>query len=354
MTTHSTPTTVPDTPPLPAVRREFGDFEAFAEAIQGWGLDWVQLDRGSLKARLQQVTTPSALLARFRFSRKFHQRGTSPPGVRTFGFTGERSPDVEWRGRTGTNGHIIAFPANDEFQVMSHPGFHGDTVSISEDHIRSVAETMGLPDPLEHLPNGLAFVDVDNRRLDTLRNTLSRLHGMVAVQAKVVPTEAALTDLDFDIATALVSVLQTGQSPGARSPEPTLRARALRLALDYIEDHADEPPCIQDVCRASGVSWRTLNYAFQDRFGVTPKHYLQAARLQRVRRTILNAEPEASILEIASDQGFWHMGQFAADYRRQFGELPSETLRRDRPGHPASNGIASRIAKDSRSTLKVG
>ena len=331
MTTHSTPATVPDTPPLPAGRREFNDFEALAEAIQGWGLDWVQLDRGSLEARLQQVATPSALLTRFCFSRKFHQRGTSPPGVRTFGLTGEGSPDVEWRGGTGTNAHILVFPANDEFQVVSQPGFHGDAVSISEDHIRSVAETLGLPDPLEHLPSGLAFVDVDIHRLKTLRHTLSRLQEMVAVQEGIVLTGPVLKDLEFEISTALVSVLQTSQRTSAKPPEPNLRARALRLALDYIEDHADEPPCIQDVCRASGVSWRTLDYAFRDRLGVTPKHYLQAARLQRVRRAILNAGPVNSILEIASDGGFWHMGQFAADYKRQFCELPSDTLRRADP-----------------------
>jgi AraC family ethanolamine operon transcriptional activator len=29
----------------------------------------------------------------------------------------------------------------------------------------------------------------------------------------------------------------------------------------------------------------------------------------------------------ANNWGFWHMDRFAADYRRQFGELPSETRR---------------------------
>jgi AraC family ethanolamine operon transcriptional activator len=33
------------------------------------------------------------------------------------------------------------------------------------------------------------------------------------------------------------------------------------------------------------------------------------------------------INEIAHRWGFWHMSQFATDYHRFFGELPSETLR---------------------------
>jgi AraC-like DNA-binding protein len=41
--------------------------------------------------------------------------------------------------------------------------------------------------------------------------------------------------------------------------------------------------------------------------------------------------PAVNITEAAAEWGFWHMGKFAADYRRQFGELPSETLRRTRP-----------------------
>ena len=105
-------------------------------------------------------------------------------------------------------------------------------------------------------------------------------------------------------------------------------SNTIQKARDYIDAHADEPPAIQDVCRAAGVSWRTLNYAFRETFGVTPKEYLQATRLDGVRKELHQRGPSAKIADIANNWGFWHMGQFAADYRRQFGELPSETPKR--------------------------
>ena len=84
-------------------------------------------------------------------------------------------------------------------------------------------------------------------------------------------------------------------------------------------------------CQAAGVSWRTLNYVFRDIFGVTPKEYLQATRLDGVRKGLRQAGPDTTIGDIANRWGFWHMGQFAADYKRQFSELPSDTLRRTQP-----------------------
>jgi AraC-like DNA-binding protein len=244
---------------------------------------------------------------------------------------GEQSPHLEWRRSTGTSSHILAFPADDLFEVVSQPGFHGDTVSIPEDRVRSVAELMGFPDPLEEIANGLAFVEIDPRRQAALRRAASRLHAMVTALGDGPPNATAAADMEFDIGAALVAALQSSRSADAETPEPVLRARAINRALEYIENHADAPPSVEDICRASGVSWRTLNYAFRDRFGITPKQYLQATRMQRVRREILCAMPETSILEIAARWGFWHMGQFAADYRRQFGELPSETAQRSRP-----------------------
>ena len=38
-------------------------------------------------------------------------------------------------------------------------------------------------------------------------------------------------------------------------------------------------------------------------------------------------EQPVTVAEVAGRWGFWHMGQMAADYRKLFDELPSQTLR---------------------------
>ena len=329
-------------------------FGEFAEATSGWDFDWRQLDRGPLSARLLQVATPSMLMSKFRCNRKFHQLGISPPGMRTFGIVDVHSSPLDWRGREGSNNQIVVFPVSDSYDCVSHPEFHANGVSIPEDRIRSAAETLGLPDPLEHLQEGLCFVESAPRQMQTLRQSISGLYSAIVTHADVPLTEAACSEMEFEIHSAFAAALATGIETDFRSPHPTLRSRALKLALEFVEEQADCAPTIKDICRASGASYRTLNRAFLDRFGVAPKQYLQAVRLNGVRKDLRRMGPDSAITDVANEWGFWHMGQFSADYRRQFGELPSETLRRDRPGHPASNGIASRIAIDSRSTLKVG
>lgn len=66
-----------------------------------------------------------------------------------------------------------------------------------------------------------------------------------------------------------------------------------------------------------------------DEFGVGPKHYLHVRRLAGVRSDIISRTGENCISDIANRWGFWHMGKFAADYKTQFGELPSDTRQND-------------------------
>ena len=47
-----------------------------------------------------------------------------------------------------------------------------------------------------------------------------------------------------------------------------------------------------------------------------------------VAASVVRAQPGESVTEIAMQWGFTHMGRFSIEYRRRFGESPSETLSR--------------------------
>jgi transcriptional regulator GlxA family with amidase domain len=124
---------------------------------------------------------------------------------------------------------------------------------------------------------------------------------------------------------------------------PITRRQALRRAEDYIEANLGAPITVQELCAETDVSERTLDYAFRDRFGLGPMAYYKARRLNAARHELKRTDSaESAVHQVAARWGFWHTGAFAADYRRQFGELPSETLRGGpaRQGRPAAPGPA--------------
>ena len=60
----------------------------------------------------------------------------------------------------------------------------------------------------------------------------------------------------------------------------------------------------------------------------TPMRYVKQLRLEAVHRSLLAADAsDTRVSDLAADHGFFQFGRFAADYKRAFGELPSETLR---------------------------
>ena len=107
------------------------------------------------------------------------------------------------------------------------------------------------------------------------------------------------------------------------------RTRALKSAVDFVQASPAGTFSVEEVWLNIGVTKRTLQRAFMDRYRVTPKFYLQMQRLNNVHKALLRSSPATTkISDLAIDQGYWHMSQFASDYRRLFGELPSTTLQR--------------------------
>jgi hypothetical protein len=49
--------------------------------------------------------------------------------------------------------------------------------------------------------------------------------------------------------------------------------RAMQISLDMIASRSPQDIRVLDLVKNSGVSQRTLEYAFLDRFAISPQHY---------------------------------------------------------------------------------
>jgi transcriptional regulator GlxA family with amidase domain len=68
--------------------------------------------------------------------------------------------------------------------------------------------------------------------------------------------------------------------------------------------------------------------------------YLRGVRLELARRMLVDTAIITTVADAAIAAGFTHLGRFAAEYRRRFGERPSQTLLR---GSPKRRGAATPV-----------
>jgi AraC-like DNA-binding protein len=107
------------------------------------------------------------------------------------------------------------------------------------------------------------------------------------------------------------------------------RPRYLARAEEYIRANLAEPLSVLDIAATAEVSPRKLAKAFRKHRGVSTSTFVKMLRLEAARRDLLAAVPgNTTVTDVALEYGFVHLGRFSVDYRRTFGETPSETLRR--------------------------
>ncbi len=114
-----------------------------------------------------------------------------------------------------------------------------------------------------------------------------------------------------------------GLTPRERATLP----ESLKLALSFLNQRLDEPIKLDQLATIAGVRPRTIEAHFKAHLGVTPLGWVRKTRLARVRQQLMMADEDASVTQIANDNGFAELGRFAAHYRKEFGELPSDTLK---------------------------
>jgi len=312
-------------PGWPLERPIVRDIDEFNELVRGWDLECRQLDRGDPSVSFAQRANETGNFTRVAFDRAVEQCGGPPDGLRTFAVRVDRNPSMEWFGRTVEPDALLCFHPSQQFECLSPAGFSVFTFSLQESRLEEIAVRLGHPELFGDIREEIAVDARGKVGLAALRRSLQRLmtkwdDGLGVDDARRESEQRA-----EEIAEDLVSLLiQSDRNPPPASL--SARSRATRKAVSYIFSKAKRAIQVSELCEDAGVSLRTLERAFKENLGASPKRCISAARMQGVRRALREADPDGGVASIANDWGFWHMGDFAMNYRRDFGELPSETL----------------------------
>jgi TolB-like protein/tetratricopeptide (TPR) repeat protein len=103
----------------------------------------------------------------------------------------------------------------------------------------------------------------------------------------------------------------------------------VKKAIAYMRE-AGRKLSVTDLASHCGVAERTLHKRFRAFMGASPLDYWRRLHLAEARDELLRCGDRTCVTDVAVRFGFSHFGRFAQQYRRQFGETPSSTLRRAR------------------------
>ena len=303
----------------------FSELDAWCDA-SGWESQVRQIEPGKPEVKIETYTGRRTQLHRIQINRGCHQRGGTPGGLLHFAIPCNEGRLV-WRGADVTADCLLNHNDPNGFDAVSATGFSAMIISLERELLQDMAQALKLDIKPESFTANDAIYAVRSAQIPLLRHRLEKfftaMRDYPQSRDSISAVEEIESNLPGQLLYALADPVESGGQPSAR-----IRGRGLERSLQYIDQHAREAITVQELCTASAVNWRTLERAYRDHFGVTPKAYLKFVRLNGVRSDLLQAAPDEKIIDIAGGWGFWHPGQFAADYRKLFGELPTAT----RPG----------------------
>jgi AraC-like DNA-binding protein len=308
------------------LHQQINDFDEFCANARNWDLDYRQLEAGDFHSKLLMFGNEHALFTRATLGRRLLQQGSPPPGLVTFGLLADPNINMYWRNIDVNGDHLFIFPPGSELHSISQADFDVFVVSLSEQKLDQICASFELPG-FHQLVNYHEVFRCKPQRLSILRKVLLKTEQAFSAGQDEINHAQYLEQIENVLADQLIGLLADGTQPVGRS---SLRKRdlALQSAESYIHESGNKVVTIPELCEVCNASQRTLEYAFRERYGLTPKEYTLVHRLNNVRKQLRMAAPDTNqVSGIAQQHGFWHMGQFSASYRKLFAELPSTTLK---------------------------
>jgi len=304
------------------------DVDAHAANLSGWNQQYDQLSSGKFYGKINEIWMGRLQLFCEFTSHTVRQSCKPWQGSWWFGIP-VHNFDLSRIGSYCIGKDAIAVrPGSADFELLTPENFEILGVVVEQRELIEHAEMT------EHV--SLSPLCFNAFLLNTGQNKKAQLQSLfqqILAEVKECPRLLEHPSSRQTIRSSILQALAEACSIQAQPIQPNrteINHHVLVLRIrEYILEHQDEPVTISGICRHFFVSRRTLQNAFHSVTGMNPVAYLRAVRLNQVRRMLRDHNSGVrSVQDAAAQCGFWHLSQFACDYRKLFGELPSESLRR--------------------------
>ncbi|MFI5371707.1 MAG: helix-turn-helix domain-containing protein [Candidatus Eisenbacteria bacterium] len=312
----------------PVLHDRYGDLEEMAAAVRNAAVEYIPLERASrFDGELMQVDLDHVTLQASVGAPPHMTRAAVLPGIQTFVMLRGGGP-CTLNGHTVRDTEMLHYrPGAEHFAHVARPVSLA-LVSIPEERFaRRWATITGEPQPALAESCTLLRPATEIRRL--LSDLVERALKVAALSPDAFACPEARRALAEELETTLIVAAHEARQVPRRGSGADSYGRIVSRADDVLRARLKEPVYVAELCHELEIPERTLRRAFERTFAISPIRYLKMRRLGLVHRALREADPARTLVsDLAARHGFWELGRFAGEYRRLFGEKPSETLRR--------------------------
>lgn len=331
---------LPKTPicPLGGLGREHSyrklsalDVDEHADNLGKWDQNYDQLSSGIFCGTLSEVWIGDMQIFREVTTQSVVEQGQAWAGARLFGVPMAMSGSGSVCDRPLCNDSIFSFGPGSEFSLHSPKEFDVVGIAIKDEDYQQVVASLAEAGSKRMPSDGIAVMRCKSG-LDELRVFLDSLFEVLDDNPAILSHPTVQKTIRSALLGHICDSIQTASDMPAPLPTYQARKAIVQRARHYVLSNLHEPVTIAELCEALQTSRRTIQYCFQDVLNTNPVQYLRAIRLNNVRRELRDGNaPVTQVQDVAARWGFWHLSHLATDYRAMFGELPSDTLRKQRP-----------------------
>jgi len=291
-------------------------FDSFKEVIKDWSLDFTILSKGDFSAYFKMATNEKILLTRETLNGTIEHSGVSPIGFRTLVIPVNKGVEFIWFNKKVNGNEILIFPKNNEIDVVTFDGLDIHLISIEETFLYEIIKQNSFTNCqkiFEEESLEILLTEEFSNQFFELANRILNSSSSGTEQRDQETTNLISTLLNYLESTSVIEVKKISSKKNF----------ALIEGVEAIQKEKEILYTIPQLCEKVGLSERSLYNAFKEKYGISPGDFIRAVRLNKAREDLYKY-PELKVSEIAGKYHFWHMGQFAKDFKIQFGVLPSE------------------------------